>query len=188
MNGAAASRRFRFSLISERLKVSEQQACHLLFIPIVDDGPVDVKRRSYQIPTAPLADLFGRLFIPGDIDFPVSDLVLIQPDPGPPAGRAPIITVQHQLPISRAVSLLVLNFLPLLRGSRLSSFLPILWGNDSPQLFKKHLILRPLINIVNMGILDNPLFIDDINSPFRSAITPENIISFSNRSVGPEIT
>jgi len=157
----------------------EQQTGDLSLLPVNDHFSMDVKRRCSQIAPCPFLDLGSCLRVSADIDFYVIDVVLRQPDAGSAAARAPLIAKQHH-PIQ-----LQLIFLSLfiIGNSRLN------FGLDAFDLLKKDLITGLVINVMDVDVADDPLFIDDDDCPFRITVRfPEHVVFFDHLAVGPEVT
>lgn len=140
---------------------------------------MDVKRRCGQIAPCPFLYLGSCLGVSADIDFFVIDVVLRQPDTGSAAARAPLIAKQHH-PIQ--LQLIFLSVF-IIGNSRLN------FGLDAFDLLKKDLITGLVINVMDVDVADDPLFIDDEDCPFRITVRfPEHVVFFDHLAVGPEVT
>jgi len=140
---------------------------------------MNIKSWSGQISSSPLFYLFGCGRIPGNVIFCVFDLFIFKPDPGPAAARTPFVAEQDN-----AFQLkFFFNFLcP-------CGFNGLLIRLDPPDLIEKGLIIRLIVNIMDIHILNDAILINDEYRPFRSSfMLPERAIFFSDLSVGPEIT
>ena len=147
-------------------------------VKIDNDGAVDIKSGCGQRAIGPLAHLLGCARHRVEIHLGVFQLVFLQPGARLFAIGTPTGAVHDDTPV-RQLDFLWLDLFWLLCGS--------FWVNLTQDIVQ-HLVIGLFINIMNIDVTDDALFIDDENGPLGMPFAAQHAVLFGHFAMGPEIT
>jgi len=146
---------------------------------------VKVNHRGDQLPAAPLPDLVARIHLIIDIHFDKRQAALFQPVPDLCTIPAPSSTIKDNF--TRRYLFFRHDRGGIARGSRRNY--RCFFSFDLAQHLARFFIIGLVINIMDIDIADDPLPVDDKNSPLGFAIfVPHYPIPFCHLAVRPKVT
>lgn len=164
-----------FTLL-QAFKILEEHLFHFLFVPIDHNSAVDVKGGGNELAIGPLAHLFGRVHVASHVYLDVLNTVMRQPGARFSAIGTPPVAIHRDVGLFGYLLLFLLL-------DRCQFYLRL----DAINFSEKDLIAGLIINIVNVDVLNDALFVDDEDRPLGVSLRAKHAVQLSHLAVGPEI-